>query len=263
MIGTLSCADTARAAVHHRPTPRRDLYDERVHMRERAVSGTSEGPAPAADLDRPAVTESDIAASPRTEPPTRPPYRAAFAAAPLAMAVVDREGLVVSANDALAALLGGGPGRAHRPGRRRPGGPRLGRPYLARVPRGAARPAGQAALHPTPQAPRRALPVGAGDGRSAARGGARGAALGRRHQRPPRTPGPAAPLADARPGDPAAQPHPVLRAAVGRAGGGGVRADAAPAGSGCATWTSTGSRRSTTPSATASATGCSPPSPSG
>jgi hypothetical protein len=31
MIGTLSCADTARAAVHHRPTPRRDLYDERVH----------------------------------------------------------------------------------------------------------------------------------------------------------------------------------------------------------------------------------------
>ncbi|KUF17229.1 putative bifunctional diguanylate cyclase/phosphodiesterase [Streptomyces silvensis] len=36
-------------------------------------------------------------------------YRAAFAAAPLALAVVDREGLVVGANDALAELLGADP----------------------------------------------------------------------------------------------------------------------------------------------------------
>ncbi|MEU3848808.1 EAL domain-containing protein [Streptomyces sp. NPDC029554] len=78
-------------------------------MRERAVSGTSEGPAPAADLDRPVVTESEIDTSPRTEPLSRPPYRAVFAAAPLAMAVVDRDGLVVGANDALAALLGSAP----------------------------------------------------------------------------------------------------------------------------------------------------------
>ncbi|MFF3332332.1 putative bifunctional diguanylate cyclase/phosphodiesterase [Streptomyces sp. NPDC002888] len=67
------------------------------------MNETSEGPTPAADLDRSAVTESDINASLRAEPPS---YRSAFAAAPLAMAVVDREGLVVSGNDALGALLG-------------------------------------------------------------------------------------------------------------------------------------------------------------
>ncbi|MFI8227363.1 putative bifunctional diguanylate cyclase/phosphodiesterase [Streptomyces sp. NPDC085900] len=62
------------------------------------MSGTSEGPAPAADLDRGAVTESDNF------------YRSVFADAPLAMAVVDREGLVVSANDGFGALLGSPPG---------------------------------------------------------------------------------------------------------------------------------------------------------
>ncbi|MGP2436835.1 putative bifunctional diguanylate cyclase/phosphodiesterase [Streptomyces sp. JW3] len=73
------------------------------------MSGTSEGPAPAADLDRSAVTESDTDMAPsavrpcRTEPPA---YRSAFTAAPLAMAVVDAEGTVVSANDTLGALFG-------------------------------------------------------------------------------------------------------------------------------------------------------------
>lgn len=67
------------------------------------MNETSEGPMPAAGLDRSAVTESDIGTSLRTEPPS---YRSAFAAAPLAMAVVDREGLVVSGNKALGALLG-------------------------------------------------------------------------------------------------------------------------------------------------------------
>ncbi|GGJ17494.1 putative bifunctional diguanylate cyclase/phosphodiesterase [Streptomyces brasiliensis] len=61
------------------------------------MSGTSEGPTPAADLDRSAVTEGDHV------------YRHAFATAPLAMAVVDGEGLVVSANDAFGALLGADP----------------------------------------------------------------------------------------------------------------------------------------------------------
>ncbi|MFF4269095.1 putative bifunctional diguanylate cyclase/phosphodiesterase [Streptomyces sp. NPDC001536] len=70
------------------------------------MSGTSEGPAPAADLDRAVVTDSDFSTSPRTEPPT---YRSAFAAAPLAMAVVDREGLVVGANETLGELLGSAP----------------------------------------------------------------------------------------------------------------------------------------------------------
>ncbi|WP_234426365.1 putative bifunctional diguanylate cyclase/phosphodiesterase [Streptomyces kebangsaanensis] len=44
------------------------------------------------------------------EPPLpEPPFRSAFCAAPLAMAVVDRDGLVVSANDTFGTLFGGGP----------------------------------------------------------------------------------------------------------------------------------------------------------
>ncbi|MFI5685771.1 putative bifunctional diguanylate cyclase/phosphodiesterase [Streptomyces sp. NPDC051636] len=80
------------------------------------MSGTSEGPTPAADLDRSAVTESDNATPPRAgagartpDPPPRT-YRSVFAAAPLAMAVVDREGLVADANDAFGDLLGTEPG---------------------------------------------------------------------------------------------------------------------------------------------------------
>ncbi|MFF3893227.1 putative bifunctional diguanylate cyclase/phosphodiesterase [Streptomyces sp. NPDC001812] len=96
------------------------------------MSGTSEGPTPAADLNRPIVTESDISAPSRAEreepasPPAPPPtsplaplpasplapppsYRSVFTAAPLAMAVVDREGRVVSANSTLATLLGRAP----------------------------------------------------------------------------------------------------------------------------------------------------------
>lgn len=61
------------------------------------MSGTSEGPTPAADLDRSAVTESDTI------------YRSVFRAAVLAMAVVDRDGLVVRANDGFGALFCGAP----------------------------------------------------------------------------------------------------------------------------------------------------------
>ncbi|MFB7493995.1 putative bifunctional diguanylate cyclase/phosphodiesterase [Streptomyces sp. NPDC056161] len=73
------------------------------------MSGTSEGPTPAADLDRSAVTESDKSTPPGARPRAGAPphtYRSVFTAAPLAMAVVDRGGLVVSANDALGELLG-------------------------------------------------------------------------------------------------------------------------------------------------------------
>ncbi|MFD5631865.1 EAL domain-containing protein [Streptomyces sp. NPDC127072] len=106
------------------------------------MSGTSEGPAPAADLVRPAVTERHIDPSPRTSrgltsgtsvtpgappgtsvPPESPSgayvpagtpsdgaspraLEAAFTTAPLAMAVVGRDGLVVTANESLGALLG-------------------------------------------------------------------------------------------------------------------------------------------------------------
>ncbi|WP_345596827.1 putative bifunctional diguanylate cyclase/phosphodiesterase [Streptomyces marokkonensis] len=73
------------------------------------MNGTSEGPAPAADLDRSAVTESDTCLAPRTPCAGPPTYRSAFTAAPLAMAVVDAEGLVVGANDTLGTLLGTDP----------------------------------------------------------------------------------------------------------------------------------------------------------
>ncbi|MDL5201750.1 EAL domain-containing protein [Streptomyces sp. ALI-76-A] len=70
------------------------------------MSGTSEGPTPAADLDRSAVTESNDLTAPGADPST---YRSVFTAAPLAMAVVNREGLVVGANTAFADLLGSAP----------------------------------------------------------------------------------------------------------------------------------------------------------
>ncbi|MET7682865.1 EAL domain-containing protein [Streptomyces sp. NPDC005423] len=86
------------------------------------MSGTSEGPAPTADLIRPAVTDSSdetlsraphippvppVPAGPRDQPAAGDGrLGSAFRAAPLAMAVLDREGLIVSANDTFAALLG-------------------------------------------------------------------------------------------------------------------------------------------------------------
>ncbi|MDQ1045839.1 bifunctional diguanylate cyclase/phosphodiesterase [Streptomyces sp. V4I2] len=74
------------------------------------MSGTSEGPTATADLDGSAVTESDVRTSPggETPPCDAVSYRSVFTSAPLAMAVVDREGLVVCANDAFDALLGAG-----------------------------------------------------------------------------------------------------------------------------------------------------------
>ncbi|MEU9090009.1 EAL domain-containing protein [Streptomyces sp. NPDC048428] len=76
------------------------------------MSGTSEGPRPAAGTalssPPPSVTERDEAwpsAGALSEPHD---YRAAFRAAALPMAVVDHEGLIVTANEALAALTGVG-----------------------------------------------------------------------------------------------------------------------------------------------------------
>ncbi|GAB2805541.1 EAL domain-containing protein [Streptomyces chlorus] len=76
------------------------------------MSGTSQGPTPATDPNRPTVTEGESTAPPRTGRADRPPppsYRSVFAAAPLAMAVVGRDGRVISANGTLAALLGRAP----------------------------------------------------------------------------------------------------------------------------------------------------------
>ncbi|MGQ5592121.1 putative bifunctional diguanylate cyclase/phosphodiesterase [Streptomyces sp. ESR1.13] len=73
------------------------------------MNGTSEGPAPAADPSPSAVTERDERLAPRTGRAEPSAYRSVFATAPLAMAVVDTEGLVVSANDSLGTLLGTDP----------------------------------------------------------------------------------------------------------------------------------------------------------
>ncbi len=80
------------------------------------MSGMSKGPAPAVDRVRPIVTERDIESSRQVLTPLTAPqasrephtFEAAFAAAPLAMAVVDRQGRIVTANDSMGALLGGG-----------------------------------------------------------------------------------------------------------------------------------------------------------
>ncbi|TXS36029.1 putative bifunctional diguanylate cyclase/phosphodiesterase [Streptomyces sp. OR43] len=76
------------------------------------MSGTSEGPRPAAGTAAPspppALTERDGMWPPAGSPSELHDYRAAFRAATLPMAVVDHEGLIVTANEALAALAGVG-----------------------------------------------------------------------------------------------------------------------------------------------------------
>ncbi|MFF0536855.1 putative bifunctional diguanylate cyclase/phosphodiesterase [Streptomyces coelicoflavus] len=73
------------------------------------MNGTSEGPAPATDLGPSVITERDEGLAPGTGRTGPPAYRSVFTTAPLAMAVVDAEGLVVSANDSLGTLLGTDP----------------------------------------------------------------------------------------------------------------------------------------------------------
>ncbi|MFJ1568407.1 putative bifunctional diguanylate cyclase/phosphodiesterase [Streptomyces erythrochromogenes] len=78
------------------------------------MSGTSEGTGSAADSIRSAITERHPAVPAVPSAPHRAEselrdYRAAFNAAHLAMAVVDREGYVVTANQAFAGLLGSEP----------------------------------------------------------------------------------------------------------------------------------------------------------
>ncbi|MGW0545915.1 putative bifunctional diguanylate cyclase/phosphodiesterase [Streptomyces altiplanensis] len=92
-----------------RRRPRRHL--EAINaLRERAVSGTFEGPGSAPHTIRPTVTQCNESGRSATEPRD---YRAAFHVAHLAMAVVDREGRVVTANPSLAGLLGTDAGRLH------------------------------------------------------------------------------------------------------------------------------------------------------
>ncbi|MEU9972488.1 bifunctional diguanylate cyclase/phosphodiesterase [Streptomyces sp. NPDC051014] len=95
------------------------------------MSGTSEGPTPAADLDRSAVTDSDnicrksydeatdpkpdetteITTTPATTDGTPDPktYEHVFTSAALPMAVVGRDGLVSTANAAFGSLIGADP----------------------------------------------------------------------------------------------------------------------------------------------------------
>ncbi|MFE2061664.1 putative bifunctional diguanylate cyclase/phosphodiesterase [Streptomyces sp. NPDC059467] len=80
------------------------------------MSGTSEGPTPAADLDRSAVTVSDKTYRKSYDETTDlKTYEHAFTGAALPMAVVDREGLVTTANEAFGTLIGADP--AGLPGR--------------------------------------------------------------------------------------------------------------------------------------------------
>ncbi|WLQ33939.1 EAL domain-containing protein [Streptomyces castrisilvae] len=76
------------------------------------MSATSEGPRPTAgtapSAPRPTVTEGHEAWPPRGPATEAHDYRAAFRAAALPMAVVDHEGLIVTANEALGALAGVG-----------------------------------------------------------------------------------------------------------------------------------------------------------
>lgn len=219
-----------------RASPATPVQD-RTARRERTVSGTPEGPGPTAGTPRhsagPATTERHtawpLAGTGGSEPYG---YRAAFLAATLPMAVVDHEGLVVTANEALGVLLG--------------------RPAAALASQSAADLLDLAAdgrtwhayrevlhgrmltvpPHPPAQAPRRAGTVGRGHRRADARAGGRrirrrrappDAALRLGHQRPARVAETTAPPPDARPGDPAAQPDAVLRTALSRPGDPAVR----------------------------------------
>ncbi|QEU94186.1 putative bifunctional diguanylate cyclase/phosphodiesterase [Streptomyces kanamyceticus] len=69
------------------------------------MNGTSEGPPPTA-VTAPGRARSARSAVTQRRPPDPADYRAAFTGAPLPLAVVDPDGLVVCANDALAELLG-------------------------------------------------------------------------------------------------------------------------------------------------------------
>ncbi len=77
------------------------------------MSGTFEGPGSAPHTIRPTVTQCNESGRSASE---LRDYRAAFHAAHLAMAVVDREGLVVTANPSLAGLLGTDAGRLRERG---------------------------------------------------------------------------------------------------------------------------------------------------
>ncbi|NGO49261.1 EAL domain-containing protein [Streptomyces sp. YC419] len=74
----------------------------------RAGTGTRETGSTTEDLEAGNTTDGLEVGSTPDDLEDRT-FRAAFDFAPVAMAVVDREGLVVTANDALAALLGAGP----------------------------------------------------------------------------------------------------------------------------------------------------------
>lgn len=188
------------------------------------MSGTSEGPMPPAgtapDTGQPMVTERDSSDVDRAE---LRDYRSAFQVAALPMAVVDRHGQVVRANEALGGLLGTEPGvlarqsaadlvdlasdrRTWQAYREVLGGSRS----RLRCTRRLKHPDGRSLW-----AEITVVPMAGPCGRWGQR---RCAAVRRRHQRPARTAEPAAPPPDARSGDPAAQPDAVLRTPLHRTG---------------------------------------------
>ncbi|MFK4149435.1 putative bifunctional diguanylate cyclase/phosphodiesterase [Streptomyces sp. NPDC004065] len=73
------------------------------------ASDPAESPDPPDSSESPEPPNSPEPPDPSESPAGERPFRSAFRAAPLAMAVVDPEGLVLNANDSFAALLGAGP----------------------------------------------------------------------------------------------------------------------------------------------------------
>ncbi|MGV9992929.1 putative bifunctional diguanylate cyclase/phosphodiesterase [Streptomyces sp. NPDC003374] len=73
------------------------------------ASDPAESPDPPDSSESPEPPNSPEPPDPSESPAGERPFRSAFRAAPLAMAVVDSEGLVLNANDSFAALLGAGP----------------------------------------------------------------------------------------------------------------------------------------------------------
>ncbi|MGI5197786.1 putative bifunctional diguanylate cyclase/phosphodiesterase [Streptomyces sp. CA-288835] len=112
--GPVPAADLVRPTVtesdsqplsHEETTPRVDTHTSRVDTRTtrtEPVTSRAEAEPPPAPTGSPGTGSTTDDLEDRT-------FRSAFDFAPVAMAVVDREGLVVTANDALAALLGAGP----------------------------------------------------------------------------------------------------------------------------------------------------------
>lgn len=107
---SFSCVVPASGATLHSTHLAYHTCSRQSAQRERAVSGTSEGPVPRAGT-APGAGPSEVTRSDHPGPGLSElrDYRAAFAASALPMAVVDDRGQIVRPNDALGGLFGADP----------------------------------------------------------------------------------------------------------------------------------------------------------